>query len=55
MLDKSVERSFQTASTPFNIFDNKGNVVWMLNDSLNRFQFDLTRFQHQVQTHAQVN
>ena len=28
----------------FKIFDNKGNVVWMLNESLNRFQFDSTHF-----------
>ena len=33
------------ASTPFNIFVNKGNVVWMLNESLNRFKFDSTCFQ----------
>ena len=44
MLDKC-ERSVQTASTPFNIFENKGNVVWMLNESLNQFKFDSTRFQ----------
>ena len=31
MLD---ERSVQTGSTPFNIFENKGNVVEMLNESL---------------------
>ena len=37
--------SVQTASTLFNIFGNKGNVVWMLNESLNRFKFDSTRFQ----------
>ena len=24
------------ASTPFNIFENKRNVVWMLNESLDR-------------------
>ena len=26
------------ASTPFNIFENKGSVVWMLNESLNRLK-----------------
>ena len=34
----NVERSVQTASTLFNIFVNKENVVWMLNESLNRFK-----------------
>ena len=33
------------ASMPFNIFESKGNVVWMLNESLNLFKFDSTRFQ----------
>ena len=42
MLD---ERSVQTVSTPFNIFKNKGNVESMLNESLNQFKFDSTRFQ----------
>ena len=42
----NVERSVQTASTPFNIFENKGNFVWKLNESLIRFKFDSTRFQH---------
>ena len=46
MLDKSVERSVQTAPAAFNIFENKVNVAWMLNESLNRFQFDSTRLQH---------
>ena len=43
MLD---ERSVQAVSVPFNIFKNKGNVEAMLNESLNRFKFDSTRFQH---------
>ena len=38
----NVERSVQTASTPFNIFENRGNVVWMLDESLN----DLISSQH---------
>ena len=38
-------QSVQTASAPFNIFVNKGNVVWMLNESLNQFKFDSTGFQ----------
>ena len=42
MLD---ERSVQTVSTPFNIFKNKENVESMLNESLNQFKFDSTRFQ----------
>ena len=33
------------ASTPFNIFDNKGNVESMFNESLNQFKFDSARFQ----------
>ena len=41
MLD---ERSVQTVSTPLNIFESKGNVVWMLNESLNHCKFDSTRF-----------
>ena len=43
---ENVERSVQTASTPFNIFENKGNVVWTLNESLNLFKFDSKRLQH---------
>ena len=43
MLD---ERSFQTDSTPFNIFESRGNVDSMLNESVNQFQFDSTRFPH---------
>ena len=34
MLD-TVERDLQTASIPFNIFENKGNVELTLNESLN--------------------
>ena len=30
---------------PFNIFENKGKVGSMLNESLNRFKLDSTRFQ----------
>ena len=30
----NVEWSVQTALTPFNIFDNRGNAVWILNESL---------------------
>ena len=41
MLD---ERSFQTVSTPFNIFKNKENVESMLNESLN--QMNLNLIQH---------
>ena len=37
--------SVQTVSTPFNIFKNKENVEWMLNESLNQFKFDSTHFQ----------
>ena len=29
----------------FNIFENKGNVVWMLHESLNQLKFDSTHFQ----------
>ena len=36
--------SVQTASTLFNIFENKGKVESMLNESLNRFKPDSTRF-----------
>ena len=42
----NVERSVQTASASFNIFENKGSVVWMLSESLKQFKFDSTRFQH---------
>ena len=41
----NVQQSFQTASTPSNIFKNKANAVWMLYESLNRFKFDSTRLQ----------
>ena len=40
-----VERSVQTITTQFNIFKNKGNVESMLNESLNQFKLDSTRFQ----------
>ena len=41
------EWTFQTVSTPFNIFKNKENVESMLNESLNQFKskFNSTRFQ----------
>ena len=42
MLD---ERSVQTVLMPSNIFKNKENVESMLNESLNQFKFDSTRFQ----------
>ena len=42
MLD---ERCVQTLPTQFNIFKNKENVESMLNESLNQFKFDSTRFQ----------
>ena len=42
MLD---ERSFQTVSTPFNIFKGKKNVESLLNESLNQIKFDSTHFQ----------
>ena len=38
------ERSVQTASTQFNVFKSKGNVESMLDESLNQFKFDSTRF-----------
>ena len=41
MLD---ERSVQTGSTPFNIFENEGNVVEMLNESF--LKTDLNLIQH---------
>ena len=41
----NVERSVQTASTPLNIFKKKGNVVWILNESLSQFKFGSTSFQ----------
>ena len=34
-----------TSSIPFNIFENKGNVVWILSESLSQFKFDSTHFQ----------
>ena len=37
----NVEHTVQTALTPFNIFENKGN----LNGSLNQFEFAARRFQ----------
>ena len=42
MLD---DRNVQAVSTPFNILKNRGNVVWMLNESLDQFNFDSTLFQ----------
>ena len=45
MCSTIVEDSVQTASTSFNIFENKGKVELILNESLNRFKFDSTRFQ----------
>ena len=42
MLD---EGSVKAVSTPFNIFKNKENVESVLNESLNQFKFDSTRFQ----------
>ena len=42
MLD---ERNVQKVSTLFNIFKNKENVESMLNESLNQFKSDSTRFQ----------
>ena len=41
MLD---ERSGQTVSTPFNIFQNEGNVEALLDESLSQFKFDSTSF-----------
>ena len=38
----SNERSVQAVSKPFNIFKNKGNVLSMLNESLNQFKFGST-------------
>ena len=35
---------FKTALMPFNIFESKGNVESMLNESSNQFKFDKTRF-----------
>ena len=40
---------FERLKTPFNTFENKENIVWMLNESLNRFKFDSIRFQQPVQ------
>ena len=39
------EQSVQTVSMPFNIFESKGKVESMLNESLNQIKFDLTHFQ----------
>ena len=39
-----VQRSVQTASTPFNNFEDKGNI-WMLNESLNHLKFHSILFQ----------
>ena len=38
------ERSIQTVSTQFNIFNNKGNVEAMVDESLDQYKFDSTRF-----------
>ena len=45
MLEANTERSFQTASTPFNIFEDKGNVESLLGESPCKFKIDSTRFQ----------
>ena len=37
------ERDGKTASTSFNIRENKGNVDWLLKQSLNAFNIDSTR------------
>ena len=43
MLDKYMLNG--VSSTSFNIFENKGNVAWMLNESLDQLKFDSTGFQ----------
>ena len=42
-IPNNVERDGQTASTSFNIRENKGNVEWLLKQSLNAFNIDSTR------------
>ena len=49
------ERSVQTVLMPFNIFKNKENVELMLNESLNQFKFDSTRFQQVFDTFYAFN
>ena len=44
-LQARLNGSVQTASTRSNIFESKGNVEAMLNESFNHFKFDSTRFQ----------
>ena len=39
MLEAKPERSVQTGSTPFNIFENKGNVESILSECFNQFEF----------------
>ena len=46
MCSTGAEQSLQTASTPFNIFENKEKVESMLRESLNLFKLDSTSFQH---------
>ena len=44
MCSTIVEQSVQRASTSLNIFENKGKVESILNESLNRFELDSTFF-----------
>ena len=41
----NVERKVQMATTPFNVFESKGKVESILNESLNQFTRDSTGFQ----------
>ena len=45
----NVERGGQTASTSFNIRDNKTNVEWLFKQSLNSFKLIQHRFNFAVQ------
>ena len=43
-IPNNVERGGQTASTSFNIHDNKRNVEWLLMQSLNSYKLIQVRF-----------
>ena len=45
MCSTVVEQSVRTASTPFNIFENKGTFESIMNESLNLLKLDSPRFQ----------
>ena len=44
-VERMLGKCWNCLNRPFNIFENKGKIESMLNESLNRFKLDSTRFQ----------